>query len=319
MPNRIISAFRFALNADARTFNREMRRGQNTISDQERAMRQLQRTVRATGQRFTAFRQSVFSLRGALVSVAAVGGFLRLAQESTQAATALVELSDRTGFSTDRLQTLGRVLEGDGVSTEQFANAIDRMNRTFNDAQLGLSTARDALTQIGLSFEEIERLAPEERFNAVAEGISRLATESERAGVVQNIFGRGARGFINVLQRGTEHLREQEEAFRQLGITEEAGLRSLKELNQEFTNISTTLRVSLQRSFADSSEELGELLVRLQELIRTGTPVAIDAASGVTGGLTSVAQNPAALTTAILGYGAGRGVAELGEYYQILQ
>ena len=49
MPSRVISAFRFALNADARTFNREMRRGQRTITDQERAMRQLQRTVRTTG------------------------------------------------------------------------------------------------------------------------------------------------------------------------------------------------------------------------------------------------------------------------------
>ena len=309
MAGRIISRFQFALNADARTFNREMKRGEKNIDDQERAFRQLQRTVRTANQRFDSFRKNVISLRGALIGVAAIGGFLRLAKESTEAATALVELSDRTGFATDRLQTLSRVFEGDGVTVESFSKAIDRMNRTLNDAELGLSTARDALGQVGLTFNELKGLRPEEQFDKIAKGISELSTESERAGVVQNIFGRGAQGFVNVLQRGTEALREQEEAFRALGITSEQGLRSLKALNQEFTNISTTLQVSLQQSFADSADELRDLLVELQELIKVATPITIQGVSGFTGGLTSIANNTDALAVGAGAYLGGKGAA----------
>ena len=312
MAGRIISAFRFALNADARTFNREMRKGSRTITDQERAMRQLQRTVRNTGQRFTAFQRNVLSLRGALVGVAAVGGFLRLAQESTKAATSLVELADRTGFATDRLQTLSRVFEGDGVSVEAFTKSIGRMTRTINDAYLGLSTARDALGQIGLTFDDLKDLRPEEQFDLIAKGIGDLATESERAGVVQNIFGRGAQGFINVLQRGTESLNEQEEAFRRLGLTSEDGLRSLKALNQEFTNLSTTLQVSLQQSFAESADELKILLEDLQELIRTSTPIAIQGVSSAARTGISLSENSDAALTAIGSYFGGRALASLG-------
>ena len=246
------------------------------------------------------------------MGVAAVGGFLRLAQESTRAATSLVELADRTGFATDRLQTLRRVFEGDGVSVDSFTRSLGRMVRTVNDAQLGLSTARDALGQIGLQFEDLQGLRPEEQFDLIAEGIASLTTESERAGVVQNIFGRGAEGFINVLQRGTDSLREQEEAFRRLGLTSEEGLRSLKDLNQEFTNLSTTLRVSLQQSFADSSDELRVLLEDLQELIRTSTPIAIQGVSFAARTATSVSDNSDAALTAIGSYFGGRALASLG-------
>ena len=307
----LISRFTFALNADSRVFNREMRKGSKTITDQERAVRQLQRTVHTTGQRFSTFRRDVVSLRGALIGVAAVGGFLRLAQESTKAATALVELADRTGFATDRLQTLSRVFEGDGVSVEAFSKSIDKMNRVIYDAGLGLSTALDALDKIGLDFEQLQELKPEEQFDRITEGIARLSTESERTGVVQNIFGKGALGFINVLERGTEHLREQERAFRELGITNEAGLRALKDLNQEFTNLSTTLRVSLQRSFADSADELAVLIRELQELIRVGTPFAIQGISGATGIAQSAVDNSGALQTGILSYLGVKGVGAI--------
>ena len=312
MATSIISRFRFALNADARTFNREMRTGRRSITDQERAMRQLQRTVRNTGERFTRFQRQVFSLRGALVSIAAVGGFLRLAQESTRAATALVELSDRSGFTVERLQTLGRVFEGDGVSADQFNRAIGRMNDVMNDARNGLSTARVALSQINLEFSDLEGLSPEEQFEAIANGVANLATESERAGVVRDIFGARAEAFINVLQRGTDSIREQEAVLAQLGVTSRSDAEALKALNQEFTNISTTLQVSLQQAFADSADELRDLLVSLQDLIRTGTPIAIDATSFATRTLTSVSESPNAALTAVGGVLAGRGLAGFG-------
>ena len=309
MASRIISAFRFALNADARTFNREMRRGQRLITDQERAMRSLQRTVRTTGQRFQSFQRNVISLRGALVGIAGVAGFARLAQQSTQAATALLELSQRSGFAAERLQTLERVFQGDGVSAEQFNRAIDRMNDVINDAERGLSTAEDALEQINLEFSDLQGLRPEEQFERIADGVANLATESERAGVVRDIFGARAAGFINVLQRGTDALREQEAAFAQLGVTSTEDLEALKALNQEFTNISTTLRVSLQQAFADSAGELSSLLQNLQRLIQQGTPVAINLVGTATDIATSAANNTGALTTAAGAFFGGRAIA----------
>ena len=302
MAGRLISRFQFALSADTRTFNREMRRGSRTITDQERAVRSLQRSLNRTSEGFRRFQRNVLSLRGALVSVAAVGGFLRLAQESTKAATSLVELADRTGFTTDRLQTLGRVMEGDGVSAEQFGRALGFMNRAIADAGNGLSTQVRTLEKLGLTYSDIEDLAPEQQFDLIAERIANLTKETDRAEVSARLFGTRAEGFINVLQRGTDHLRDQEAAFRALGITNEEGLRALKELNQEFTNISTTLRVSLQRSFADSADELSVLLRQLQELIRAGTPLAIDVTSGAIGAVQSVADNAGAVQGGILGY-----------------
>ena len=311
MPGQIISRLRYAIGADTRPLRRELRRGERTIDDQERAIRRLMLTSNLVTQRFQRFQRSVVSLRGAFIGLAAVGGFLRLAQESTRAATALVELSDRTGFTTERLQTLGRVLEGDGASIEQFQSAIDRMSRSINDAGRRLSTPVDALEQIGLTFEDLADLNPEEQFDLIVQGFESLTTEAERAGVAQGIFGRSSTAFVNVLQRGSESLREQEDAFRQLGITTDRELRSLKELNQEFTNISTTLRVSLQEAFADSSDELRQLLINLQELIRTGTPVVIQGTQFATQALTSVSENTGAATGAVGGFLVGRGLAFL--------
>ena len=239
MPSRL-GAMIYALTADDRDFNRTMRRSARTISAQEKEFRKLQRTVRNVGR----------SLAAPLIGYASIRGleaFGRQIGQIAEDAATLVETSRRVGFATERLQTLGRVVAGEGGSRQGLFKSVERFQRSLSEAAEGAAEYRDSFDSLAVSTVTLEGNTrnAEVVFDEVVAALGRVTNEADRARLAYDIFGRSSAPLVNAAIQG--NLREQEKAFAKLGVTTTEENERFKDLLQRWTNIGDAMDVSFTK------------------------------------------------------------------------
>jgi hypothetical protein len=93
------------------------------------------------------------------------------------------------------------------------------MQRSIYDAGRGLSTAKDALADLGLRFEDLDGLSPEEQFKLLGEAISRIEDPTKKAAIAMTLFGRTGTNLLPMFARGAKGIEELQEEARRLGLT----------------------------------------------------------------------------------------------------
>ena len=124
---------------------------------------------------------------------------------------ALSDVANRTGFAVESLQSLGWAAHLAGV--ENFTGGIQKFNVAMGKAIASGETK--AFDQLGLDFAEIVRMSPDEQFRAVAEAISRLPTEAQRAAAAVQLFGKSGAELVPLF---TANLAQAEAQARSLGM-----------------------------------------------------------------------------------------------------
>ena len=245
----------FALTADDRQFRTAMKQSSAVISDSERRFRSLQKTVRTVGR----------SLAAPLIGVAVLGTFRRLAgsiKEVTAEMAQLTEASRRLDFTTERLQLLGRVVEGEGGTFQGLLKGLETFQRNMGEAADGIAEYREAFDKLNVSVTDAfgQMRDSEQVFDEVVAGLQRIDNAAERTQIARDILGRQARHLINVALHG--NLRDQEEAFKDLGIVTTQQAAKLKDLDQRFVNFGNTLSTAGQKMVV----ALEPLLTRLVDI-----------------------------------------------------
>ncbi len=150
---------------------------------------------------------SVASLRGPLNSLVAIQGaqlfgsiastvsqyaqsLAGLVGSTTEAVSAQNDLAARLGLTYAELSGLTLAGSMVGVSMDQIGGAMTRAQVAFSNAAAGSRTATAAFERIGLSVADLNGLSAEQQFDAIAQAISQLPTEAERAAAAVRIFGR---------------------------------------------------------------------------------------------------------------------------------
>lgn len=126
------------------------------------------------------------------------------------------KMSLRTGFATESLSKLKYAAAIGGAGLGDVEKAAKRMASTIYDAGEGLSTAVDALDNLGLSVEDLQGLSPEEQFMKLAGAIADVEDPSMRSALAQRIFGKAGTELLPMLSEGTEGLKammEEAEKF----------------------------------------------------------------------------------------------------------
>ena len=126
------------------------------MSGQLRALRAKLKNVGASFQRVGAS----FVAVGAAITAP----LLLTAKAFANVGDTLQKMSLRTGIAVESLSSLKFAAEQSGASLETLEKGIKTMQRSLLDADLGLSTANDALERLGVTSAELQRMAPEEQF-----------------------------------------------------------------------------------------------------------------------------------------------------------
>ena len=188
----------------------------------------LNKSIQQAQTRLTKFRsaaQKAFgALRRAALGAAVIAGSAILGfgissiKTFAETGDAIQKMALRTGFSTEALSELGFAAEQSGASLETIEKAAKRMAVTILDANMGLSTAVDALDLLGLSVKDLEGLAPEEQFLTLLNAIGGVEDASLRAALAQRIFGRSGTELLPLLANGAEGIARLRQEARDLGI-----------------------------------------------------------------------------------------------------
>ncbi len=279
--------------------------------------KKLVRGLRRAEKKLKAFGQSIrnIGLKMAGLGAAMLAPMLAAAKAFSSMGDQVAKMAKRTGLSVEALSELNFVASQTGTEFAALEKAFGRMQRSIYDAGRELSTAVDALADLGLKFEDLDGLSPERQFKLLADRISQVEDPTRRAAIAMSLFGRSGTALLPMFAKGAAGIEALQKEARRLGLTISAEDAAAAE---EFTDALDALwkvvkmgvfRVGaalapvlkqLAETITDVAVKVGEWIEANRELIVTAAKVAAAVlASGIA---------LAVLGTVISGLGGAFGV-----------
>jgi hypothetical protein len=201
------------ITADTAGIGRGMSRTEKLLQGVDKNAQSAARSLRAiaTLQIGGAVLKGLSSITGALTSAAnsavSYANSLRTSIDET------AKLAARTGISVEALQ--GFQVAADLSGVQNLESAIQRLTISIGDAGAGVKGPQQALEKLGLSFDRISKLRPEDQFRAVAAAFQGVGSQAEKAAVAADLFGRSG---VELLPLFDSNLAEIEARAQRLGI-----------------------------------------------------------------------------------------------------
>ena len=120
------------------------------------------------------------------------------------------DLAQRLGMGVESLQALQMAAKLSGI--DDATVALQKLTVAIGTAAENGKT--EAFTKLGLDFQALQAMSPEEQFRAVQAAIAALPTPAERAAAAVSIFGKSG---VELLPLMSQNLAEIEERMKRLG------------------------------------------------------------------------------------------------------
>jgi hypothetical protein len=226
----------------------------------------LVRGLRRAEKKLKFFGDSIrnVGLKTAGLGAAVLAPLLGAAKVFSSMGDQVAKMAKRTGFGVEALSQLRFVASQTGTSLEAMETGFRRMQRSIYDAGRGLSTQTDALADLGLTFKDLDGLAPEDQFKLLAESISRIEDPTRKAALAQALFGRAGTQLLPMMAQGAAGIKRLREEARRLGLTmsrEDAA--AAEDFTDAMDRLWKTVKMGAFRIGAALSPALGDLAGRL--------------------------------------------------------
>lgn len=233
---------------------------------------------------------------------------------------AIGKTSLRTGIAVDSLQSFIIAAQESGSSTEEATKGFEKFARSIGDAERGLKTQLDIFTGLGVELRDGTGAmrSTEDILMDVADGVKSLGSESERATVLANLFGRAGMKFSEIFRDGAAGLESFTRKAIELGIVLDADIvNNVQQFNDSFnilTNQFNSLKNNVLGAFApvllaitedisglftavgDGEEDVDGLRSRFKEL---GEEIATNLINGLADAIDSFGE----ITVAMMKFG----------------
>jgi len=154
----------------------------------------------------------------AKITAGASVAFAGLANQSIKAADEIAKSARNAGLNTSAYQELAVAFELGGSSAEALVKTTQALSRQVRDLGRGLSTQRDAFDALGLSFEGLVKLSPEEQLLKVIAALQGMENVSERSAIAQQILGRAGKELGTIMSETAGSLSLARDRARDLGL-----------------------------------------------------------------------------------------------------
>jgi len=184
---------------------------------------------------------------GATVAVAAMATAVAvLAKQSFDFADAIGKVATRTGLATSTVQAF-QIAAIESGSTFEIANkSLEKFTRSVGDAQRGLKTQADIFRDLGVSITDAngDTKDMDTLLREVADGMSKLGSQSEKATAAANLFGRAGIQIVDVLDNGADAFDAYIQKAQAYGlILDEEGIRKSEKFNDTLALINRQFKV----------------------------------------------------------------------------
>jgi len=184
----VIASLNVLLKASADQFQAGMKKAGSLVGDFKSKVNSLTPTLSGLQK----------GLAGLAAGVT-VNALKNMTVATLDAVAANSNFANRIGATYNGLQALQLAAAKNGSSAETMNDALQRMTVLLGDAAGGSESAAASLNKINLSAGILNGLSPDRQFALITSNINQLATASERAAAIQDIFGKGAADLGNLL------------------------------------------------------------------------------------------------------------------------
>ncbi len=144
---------------------------------------------------------------------------VQLGTEALATAENLVRMSQRTGVSAGTLSVFGLAAKETGVDMDAVGMAITRLDKAQADAANGAAKPKKAFESLGITFQQLKTLTPDQLMVLVANKLSAIESPATRAQTAINLFGKAGAQLIPLLNRiADEGFGNLEEKAKRLGV-----------------------------------------------------------------------------------------------------
>ena len=181
----------------------------NLITAEDRTKQAFDSVLRnadSTAKAFVALRRAI--------PIAATTAFTASA---IRQADEINKLSDRLGVSTEALSEYEHVAELTGVSFKNLTDGFQRAGRRINEAAMNTGEARFAIAELGLAAEELTKLPLDQQFEAIAEAMEGVESQTDKLRIAQKLFDSENVRLLQTMTRGADGIRDMREEARELG------------------------------------------------------------------------------------------------------
>ena len=132
---------------------------------------------------------------------------------------AMNKMSARTGAAVEFLSSVGFAAEQSGADLQTFEKGVIGMQRTMLNAERGLSTAVDSLSELGLTVNQLSGKSPEQQFMLLADAVASVNDPSRRAALAMQVFGKAGQKLIPMMAGGAAGIKALQAEAASLGRT----------------------------------------------------------------------------------------------------
>ena len=162
---------------------------------------------------------------------------------ATEAISQQGDLAQRLGVTYGELAGLSYAGSLVGVSMDTIGAAMTRAQVAFAKAAGGSSQAQAAFARLGLSVADLNGLSTEQQFEAIAQAISELPTEAERAAAAVAIFGRAGAALLPLFANGAAGIQQAREEAERFGLTlTNAQSNNVNEMGDAFDRVQAAIQ-----------------------------------------------------------------------------
>ena len=249
---------------------------------------------------------------------AASNAIASYAAQVTTAVDATNDLAQRVGFSVESLQALQMAAKLSGVN--DATTAIQKMTVAIGAAAESGKT--EAFTNLGIDFEKLQAMSPEEQFRTIQAAIAALPTPAERAAAAVALFGRSG---VELLPLMEQNLAAVEERMRRLGaIVGTDQVKAIAAMNDALDMVRATFDGIIGQVVGNLAPIVESLANEFLEFVESFNSVSGEGGTGIANtiseALLDVADYMAGVfDTAVAGFdGFGITMSEVGEVFSFV-
>ena len=155
---------------------------------------------------------------GAAAAAAGVAAMGALVASSMKSVDVLAKVSDKLGTTTEALRALQYAGELTGVKTETMNMALQRLTRRVSEASAGTGEAKDAIIELGLDAEVLNKMPLDEKMATLADAFEKVPLQADRVRLSFKLFDSEGVQLVSTLMKGREGLAEFAREADHLGL-----------------------------------------------------------------------------------------------------
>jgi hypothetical protein len=195
----------------------------------------------------------------ALVAIEKVGAaFANAAKQVSQ----LADEAEKVGASAEQFDKLRLAAERNGANIGDVKIAYKELQKSINEALGGTKATTDAFRALGVSYSNLATLNPDERFLAIADALSKVQDQNERARLGVVLLGKAYTELSPLIAKGGSGIQTGGR-----GALSQKDIESIDKVTKSFEEVSRVLDIELKRALTALAPALTTIASALTYII----------------------------------------------------